>query len=200
MINLFEAWLTTTSGHEHECMQKGMKKGTRLKTVGRHANQHAQAKPWHTLCNHKISPPRSGREDKEQRKQSTAMPTIGDELLTMIDRRRSEKLRSNSNLDNCQTLQQSRFLSSVRYGNSCSGLARKNTMMRMSRKFEINGIYPRPDRTSVKDEWHHLPTNWCLERSSHQSHQSDKSQSNISISWIVWASARMSLSWRPCAR
>ena len=78
------------------------------------------------------------------------MPTIGDELLTMIDRRRSEKLRSNSNLDNCETLQQSRFLSSVRYGNSCSGLARKYTMMRMSRKFEINGIYPRPDRTSVK--------------------------------------------------
>ena len=66
MINLFEAKLTTTSGQEHECMQKGMKKRTRLKTVGRHANQNAQAKPWHTLCNHKISPPRSGREDKKQ--------------------------------------------------------------------------------------------------------------------------------------
>ena len=53
-------------------------------------------------------------------------------------------------LTTVKTLQQSRFLSGFRYGNSCSGLARHNTTMRKSRKFKMNGIYPRPGRTSVE--------------------------------------------------
>ena len=94
----------------------------------RHANQHAQATPSHTLCHHKISAQRSARWI-----QDAATSSEPNRILPTV-----------------KTLQQSRFLSDFRYGNSCSGLARHNTTMRKSWKFKMSEIYPRPDRTSVE--------------------------------------------------